>query len=132
MRPSLGLEFEQPPDRIRPARALPRRFRSHRPQLPELTVIYWRDIPAQVTAVDGTAAARAQLADRFQLAIDDAAMQAGLVGSEEYLAEWRREIRACSADLQSEVDEEAARLEAAFTPEKLGRLVDSGGRREGT
>jgi hypothetical protein len=95
--------------------------------LPELTVIYWRDIPAQVTATDGSAAVRVALPDRFQEAIDEAAMAAGLVGSDEYLAEWRRETRECGPDLAREVDAEAARLEAAFTPEELQRVVGSGG-----
>jgi hypothetical protein len=98
--------------------------------LPELTVIYWRDIPAQVTAADGSASARAPLTERFQLAIDEAAMQAGLTGSDEYLAEWRRETRECSSHLEREVNEEAARLEAAFPPDALMRLIGSEGRRE--
>ncbi len=97
----------------------------------ELTVIYWRDIPAQVTAADGTASARAPLTDRFQLAIDEAAMQAGLTGSDAYLAEWRRESRACGPRLEQEVADETARLEAAFPPDELMRLAASGGRREG-
>jgi hypothetical protein len=95
--------------------------------LPELTVIYWRDIPAQVTATDGGAGVRVALPDRFQEAIDEAAMAAGLVGSDDYLAEWRRETRECGPDLAREVDAEAARLEAAFTPEELQRVVEAGG-----
>jgi hypothetical protein len=95
--------------------------------LPELTVIYWRDIPAQVTATDGSAAVRTALPDRFQEAIDEAAVAAGLVGSDDYLAEWRRQSRECSPDLTREVDAEAARLEAVFTPEELRRVVDAGG-----
>ncbi len=51
----------------------------------ELTVISWRDIPAQVTATDGTRTARVELPGRFLEAIDAAAMTAGLVGSDEYL-----------------------------------------------
>jgi hypothetical protein len=94
----------------------------------ELTVIYWRDIPAQVTAADGAASAKAALSDRFQLAIDEAAMQAGLIGSDEYLEEWRRETRECSADLAREVAAEAERLEAEFPPETLGLFVASEGR----
>ncbi len=97
--------------------------------MPELTVIYWRDIPAQVTASDGAASARAPLADRFQLAIDDAAVQAGLIGSDAYLEEWRREVRQCGSDLAREASEEAARLEADLPPDELRRLVESGGLR---
>ena len=95
--------------------------------MPELTVIYWRDIPAQVTATDGSAAVRAAMPDRFQDAIHEPAVTAGLVGSDDYLAEWQRRSRECSPDLAREVDAEAARLEAAFSPEELQRVIDAGG-----
>ena len=55
----------------------------------ELTVIRWRDIPAQVTAKEGRTAARRQLPDRFQEAIDEAAMKQGMAGSDAYLEQWR-------------------------------------------
>ena len=51
--------------------------------MPELTVIFWRAIPAQVTAGKGRGAARVQLSDRFQEAIDAAAMRAGLIGTDD-------------------------------------------------
>jgi len=54
--------------------------------VPELTVIWWRDIPAQVTAKEGRARAARELAPRFQEAIDSAAMRAGLIGTDAYLA----------------------------------------------
>jgi Virulence factor len=95
--------------------------------VPELTVILWREIPAQVTASDGARSARKELSVRFQKAIDAAAMKAGLVGRDEYLDEWRRETRACGDDLQREVADEADRLEAAFTREVLRGLSRSGG-----
>jgi cvfA/B/C family virulence factor len=98
--------------------------------VPELTVFWWREIPAQVTARDGEASARVQLDDRFEKAIDAAAMRAGLAGSDDYLAEWRRESRDCGPDLEREVADEAARLEAAFPPEELRRLIRAGGTRE--
>jgi hypothetical protein len=99
--------------------------------MPELTVIWWRDIPAQVTAGSGRGAARSQLADRFQEAIDAAAMRAGLFGTDAYLAEWRRETRGCGDDLQAEVAEEAAWLDAAFTDDVLERLVRANGKETG-
>ena len=67
--------------------------------MPELTVISWRDIPAQVTAGKGRGASRVQLSERFQEAIDAAAMRGGLIGTDAYLEEWRREARACGDDL---------------------------------
>ena len=96
--------------------------------MPELTVIWWRDIPAQVTAKEGRRAARAQLPERFQEAIDAAAMRAGLIGTDEYLAEWRRAARECGEDLDSEVAGEAERLEAAYPADALDRLVQAEGR----
>lgn len=96
--------------------------------MPELTVIWWRDIPAQVTAKSGRTSARAQLPERFQEAIDAAAMRAGLIGTDAYLAEWRREPRECGDDLESEVAEEAAWLEAAYPDDTLERLVHTDGR----
>jgi len=95
--------------------------------LPELTVIWWRDIPAQVTAKAGRTSARAQLPERFQHAIDAAAMRAGLIGTDAYLAEWRREPRECGDDLEAEVAEEAAWLDGAYTDEVLERLVRTNG-----
>jgi hypothetical protein len=91
-------------------------------------VIWWRDIPAQVTAKEGRSTARAQLSERFQEAIDAAAMRAGLIGTDAYLAEWRREARACGDDLESEVAEEAEWLEAAYPDDLLDRLVRADGR----
>jgi hypothetical protein len=98
--------------------------------LADLTVIYWRDVPAQVTATGEAGSARIELSDRFQKAIDAAAMKAGLVGSDEYLEEWRRETRACGGDLEREAAEEAARIEEQFTAPELRRLIRSGGRRD--
>ena len=95
--------------------------------MPELTVIWWRDIPAQVTAKDGRASARAQLSDRFQEAIDAAAMRAGLIGTDAYLGEWRREVRECGEGLEAEVTEEVAWLEAAYPDDTLERLVKADG-----
>jgi hypothetical protein len=96
----------------------------------ELTVIYWRDIPAQVTATAGGRTARVALPARFQDAIDAAAMAAGLVGSDEYLGEWRREQRDCGDDIERETASEADRLEALHPPEMLHALASAGGTSE--
>lgn len=98
--------------------------------MPDLAVIYWRDIPAQVTATgpDG-ASARVQLPDRYQQAIDAAAMKAGLVESDDYLEQWRRESRPCGDDLEAEVAAEVERIEAAHPREVLVALTRNGGTR---
>ena len=96
--------------------------------MPDLAVIYWRDIPAQVTATGGDgASARVQLPDRYQQAIDAAAMKAGLVESDAYLEQWRRESRPCGDDLEAEVAAEVERIEAAHPREALVALTRNGG-----
>jgi hypothetical protein len=47
-------------------------------------VLYWHGIPTQVRAEDAEGRAGVQLADRFQLAIDEAAMAANLIGDDDY------------------------------------------------
>ena len=93
----------------------------------ELTVIWWRDIPAQVTAKEGRTRAARELPPRFQEAIDSAAMRAGLIGTDAYLEEWRREPRDCGDDLEAAVQQEAERLEAVYPDNVLDRLVRASG-----
>lgn len=93
-----------------------------------LTVIYWRDIPAQVIGQQGRRRHRQELPARFAAAIDRAAMRAGRGGSSAYLEDWRRETRPCTGDVAAEVRREAARLEAGFPDERLERVVKAGGR----
>lgn len=93
-----------------------------------LTVISWRDIPAQVIVKRGRETAKVQLSARFQEAIDRAAMRAGRGSSDAYLADWRRSApRACSEDIEAEAAAEAARLEAAWPDEDLQRLIRARG-----
>ena len=90
-------------------------------------MIWWRDIPAQVTAKEGRKSARVQLPERFQEAIDAAAMRAGLIGTDAYLGEWRREERECGDELEKEVADEAEWLEGAYPDDTLERLVRADG-----
>jgi hypothetical protein len=94
----------------------------------QLTIVYWRDIPAQVIVKAGRQAAKRQLAERFEKAIDRAAMKAKLRDTDSYLAEWRRaDPIACGDDLETEAAAAAARLEADYPDERLARLVAAGG-----
>lgn len=47
-------------------------------------ILYWHDIPTQVRAEDPNGRVGKQLPERFQLAIDDAAMAAKLIDSDGY------------------------------------------------
>lgn len=93
----------------------------------KLITVFWRDIPAQVTAKAGRKTAKIQLPDRFQEAIDMAAMRAGKGSTDEYLEDWRREQRECDNDLQAVVDQEAANINETFTTEFLQQVVKNKG-----
>ncbi len=93
----------------------------------ELVTIYWRDIPAQVTAQEGRTREKALLDARFQHAIDRAAMAAGMDDTDSYIAQWRRESTPLSADMATAVANEIARIDAAYDRKRLERLVQAGG-----
>ena len=93
-----------------------------------LSLILWRDIPAQVVVRRGRETAKVKLSERFQEAIDRAAMRAGKGTSNLYLAEWRRsDATPCSDDIEQEAAAEASRIEAKFTDEDLEKLVRAHG-----
>jgi len=97
--------------------------------MPQITIVYWRDIPAQVIAKAGRSTAKRVLNERFEKAIDRAAMRAGLRDTDSYLAEWRRaDPIECGADLEAEAAAVAARLEAEFPEERLNQFVMAGGK----
>ncbi|MBS0613795.1 MAG: virulence factor [Proteobacteria bacterium] len=93
-----------------------------------LILISWRDIPAQVVAKRGRESSKVQLSQRFQEAIDRAAMRAGKGTSDAYLADWKRgKPRPCGDDLAAEAGAEAARIEAQYSDEALERMVRNKG-----
>jgi len=73
-------------------------------------VLYWKDIPAQVKAAgeDRKTVSRA-LPERFQEQIDERAMREGLIGSDEYLNQWRWTEKRERAGSAEEVAEAVAR-----------------------
>ena len=97
----------------------------------KLTIVYWRDIPAQVIAGVGRKNAKRELPPRFQKAIDRAAMRDGSHDSDAYLADWRRgEPSPCGDDIETEAEAKILRLAAEYDDDRLGRLVRAGGREE--
>ena len=91
-------------------------------------VVYWRDIPAQVKARQGSERAARQLSDHFQQAIDESAMRAGLSGTDAYLGEWRSVEAGARAESPDAAAEAVAKgLEAAYPASRLAALVAAGG-----
>ena len=98
----------------------------------QLTIVYWRDIPAQVIVREGRRNAKRELPLRFTEAIDACAMRVGASDSDAYLAEWRKgEPVEVSADLEAEADRACAAIEAEYTRERLVQLVKADGRGAG-
>lgn len=96
--------------------------------MPEVTVVYWRDIPAQVIVGQGRRAAKVQLPERFEQAIDRCAMKVGARDADAYLGEWRKgapyPVDGEPADVASG---EAARLDCAFDAEAIRGLIANDG-----
>jgi Virulence factor len=98
----------------------------------DLTVVYWRDIPAQVIVKKGRTAAKRELPLRFTEAIDMAAMRSGAAETDSYLAEWRRaDPVEVSDDLEAEAEKAASALDAEYDRDRLVALAKSGGHANG-
>lgn len=96
--------------------------------MPEVTIVYWRDIPAQVIVGKGRRGAKRQLPERFEQAIDRAAMKVGAGDADAYLAEWRKAAPVEMPGIPDELaDAEAARLDADYDQEKIKALIANDG-----
>ena len=88
-----------------------------------LTVIWWRDIPAQVVAKDGRRASKVVLHPRFQVAIDKAAVKAGRRAMDDYI------VLVGGAPLNEEfgiaVGADAYCRDAGVAAETARRLIDA-------
>ena len=97
--------------------------------MPEVTIVYWRDIPAQVLVGRGRRAVKRVLEERFEQAIDRAAMASGARDTDAYLAEWRRAaVEAAGDSDEAAADAMAAALEAEYDTARLKALIANGGR----
>ena len=95
---------------------------------PQVVTIYWRDIPAQVTATTATGdKAQVLLHQRFQVAIDRAAHIAGLTATDDYVNEWRRQASTPDGDPAEAARGIAAAFEHDYPRDRLEALVANGG-----
>lgn len=94
----------------------------------EVTIVYWRDIPAQVIVGKGRRGVKKPLPERFEQAIDRCAMKVGARETDAYLAEWRKAAPYEVAGEDAEVvAAEAARIEAEYDNERIKALIDNDG-----
>jgi len=94
----------------------------------DVTIVYWRDIPAQVIVGKGRRGSKVQLPERFEQAIDRAAMKTGAAETDDYLGQWRK---GDSYPVEGEAAEvarsEADRLDALYDTERLKTLIGNDG-----
>ena len=92
----------------------------------KVRVMYWKEIPVQVQALDdGGRQVSAPLDSRFQEGVDAVSMFDGSAGGDEYLMgwEWRDfgDADGCAADAAAAV---AARFNARFPADFVARIRD--------
>ncbi len=99
--------------------------------MPQKIVVYWRDIPSQVIIKQGRSKGKWVLSQRFQEAIDKAAMRAGKGDTDAYVEEWVRKTSAYTCaeglDIQASAEAEAAVFEADYSDETLEAMVRNKG-----
>ena len=98
----------------------------------KITIVYWRDIPAQIIAEQGRGRNRKQfkieLGKKFIVSIDSAAMKSGAEGSDDYLSDWRRSApEEISDNLELEVNKLKKEIEEKYSNSKLKKLISNGG-----
>ncbi|MEM6578899.1 MAG: virulence factor [Pseudomonadota bacterium] len=94
----------------------------------DVTIVYWRDIPAQVIVGKGRRGSKVQLPERFEQAIDAAAMRTGAAETDAYLAEWRKAAPySVEGDPQEVAAAEAARIESEYDGDRVRALIKNDG-----
>ena len=95
----------------------------------EVTIVYWRDIPAQIIVGKGRTGSKVKLTERFEQAIDRCAMKIGAKDADAYLAEWRKAVPfTVEGDPAGVAASEAAKLEVAYDNDRLKSLINAEGR----
>lgn len=97
-------------------------------EMADVVIVYWRDIPAQVIVGKGRSAAKVQLPERFEQAIDRCAMKIGAKDADAYLAEWRKAPPYDAPGEAGEIARDvAARLDAEYDLGRIKTLIDNEG-----
>ena len=96
--------------------------------MPDVTIVFWRDIPAQVIVGKGRRGSKAPLPERFEQAIDRCAMKIGAQDSDAYMAEWRK---AAPYVVEGNPDDvaaaEAARIDTEYDKARILALIENDG-----
>ncbi len=94
----------------------------------DVTIVYWRDMPAQVIVGKGRRGTKRPLPERFEQAIDRAAMKSGAAESDAYLEGFRKaDPYSVEGDDADVAGAEVARIDAEFDTERLKALIANDG-----
>jgi hypothetical protein len=90
----------------------------------EYQITYWQQIPSMVVFKDESETTKSILANRFQEAIDEAAMRIGAVDSDAYLAGWNKGEWIKQEGSLSDVSEKiVSELEEQYPQEKILEIL---------
>ncbi|MEL6125262.1 MAG: virulence factor [Pseudomonadota bacterium] len=96
--------------------------------MPDVTVVYWRDIPAQIIVGKGRRGSKMPLPERFEQAIDRCAMKVGARDSDAYLSEWRKgDPYPVDGEADAVAQAEATRLDLEFDTDRIKLLIANDG-----
>ena len=83
--------------------------------MPQVQILYWRQIPAQVRVFGGRRPLTEPLPERFQQEIDRVAMREGLASTDHYLDQWAwSEKQECEGDPEQLLRETIQSLIVSF------------------
>ena len=96
--------------------------------MPDVTIVYWRDMPAQVIVGRGRRGTKMPLPERFEQAIDRAAMKSGAAESDDYMAGFRKAdpISVDGSD-QEAAAATVARLDTEYDQSRIKTLIANDG-----
>lgn len=96
--------------------------------MPDVTVVFWRDIPAQIIVGKGRRGEKRPLPERFEQAIDRVAMRIGAKDADAYMEDWRKAAPySVEGDAKEVANAEAARIEAEYDDARIKALIANDG-----
>ena len=93
----------------------------------QLTIVYWRDMPAQIIVKAGRKKESRKLEERFEQAIDMAAMRSDASETDAYLEEWRRDTCEVDGNIAEIADRTQSSIESEYDQNRLKGLIQNGG-----
>jgi hypothetical protein len=94
----------------------------------DVTVVYWRDMPAQVIVGRGRRGTKLPLPERFEQAIDRAAMKSGAAESDAYIEGFRKAdpVPVDGSD-QEAAEAMVAKIDTEFDLDRIKTLIANDG-----